>query len=97
MIAVTTSGANRVITITYTFPSQKVLDTLEEAAHNLFFKTGRGLTEEEYTKLTSAQKLDLVDRFVRSSVTELAKENHINVSYTANNTTATAETVTKFI
>lgn len=97
-INTTSSNGNTTVTITYTALTQKVTDTLTDCAHYLwdhgFGDHGVGVTFES---LTNAQKLSLVDDYVKKVVVDSAKTYHSVSAQDTARSTAEVENSTRFI
>lgn len=90
----TTSGSNSTVTIAYTAPSQKVTDTLAAAAEYWHSLSG---SETPFASLTNAQKLEVVDTYIRKMILEAASTQHIQVALKTAGNTAQGEIPGKFI
>jgi hypothetical protein len=93
-IQYSSGGGNATVTITYTATKIKVDAVLEDAAHGLW-NMGFGNHGADGTRLwaslTSQEKLNLVDDFVKRELTRKAKDYHVTASIDAAKATALAE------
>lgn len=86
-VTVTTSGANRTVTIAYTAVAIRINTTLNQAAKNLYAE-GVGLVYANnervpYESLTTPQKLAIIDQAVKKYLIEKARTQVINDAISA--------------
>lgn len=90
----TTSGNNTTVTIAFTAQTQRVIDTLTAAAQYWHKLSG---SEVDFTALTTAQKLAVVDAYILKVIQDAARTQHIIAAQEAAGITAAAEVPNKFI
>lgn len=78
-ITLTTSGANRTVTISYTAPAAVMDAILEGAAHRLVTVAHLG-PDKAYANFTTAEKLSVLDTFVSASVVNEAKADSVTTA-----------------